>query len=181
MKNIVGERAWNAMCIYCDIWLSSWNCIGYITQAGTCFQRERGILQMAAYWNHCQREKRLYQARIESNVQLRISLRLFFHAVMSVLIFPACCSTWLMHFSQSDVSEGLRIVLTKTLTGAGWWGGEGRLSRPREVLADSWLGQSRRPWWPACFLCCSCPLEVLAFLGYFWEGFENPCRRADIV
>ena len=48
---------------------------------------------MAAYWNHCQKEERLYQTRIESNVQLRISLRSFFHAVMSILIFPAGCST----------------------------------------------------------------------------------------
>lgn len=57
------------------------------------FREKGGILQMAAYWNHCQKEKRLYQAHIESNIQLRISLRLFFHAVMSILIFPACCST----------------------------------------------------------------------------------------
>lgn len=184
MKNNSGERAWNAVCIYCNIWLSSWNCIGSITQAGTGFQRERGILQMAAYWNHCQKERRLYQAHIESNVQLRISLRLFFHAVTSVLIFPACCSTWLMHFSQSNISEGLRRVLTKTVTAAEWWwGGKDRLNKPREVMADFWLGKSRRPWWPACLLCCSCPSpwKYLHFLDIFGKVLKNHCKRADTV
>ena len=30
---------------------------------------------MAAYWNLCQKKERLYQTRIESDVQLRINLR----------------------------------------------------------------------------------------------------------
>lgn len=77
MKNNSGtrERAWNAMCIYCDIWLSFCVSTDCIIQAGTYFQRESGILQMVAYWNHCQKEERLYQTRIESNIHLRISLR----------------------------------------------------------------------------------------------------------
>lgn len=165
MKNNSGERAWNAVCIYCDIWLFSWNFIDYITQAGTCFQRERGILQMAAYWYYCPKEKRLFQAYSESNIQLGISLRLFFHA--AILIFPACCPPWWMHCSHRDVSEGRRIVLTKTVIGTKWWWGEGKLIRPGEVLADCGLGKAGDPG-PACLLCCSYSWEVPALFRSFW-------------
>lgn len=42
MKNSSGERAWNVVCVYCNIWLSSWNFIDYIIQAGTCFSERKG-------------------------------------------------------------------------------------------------------------------------------------------
>lgn len=116
--------------------LSSQISTDYIIQEGTCFQRERGILQMAAYWNHCQEEERLYQTHSESNVQLRMSVRSFVHVVTSSYIFAACCSPCLVHFSQRDVSEGFNTVLMKTVVGTDCrWRGQRWLARSRGSAA----------------------------------------------
>lgn len=121
MKNNSGKRAWK--CIVHLLWhmflLLDFHWLYYLGR--NLFLERKGILQMAAYWKHCEKEEGLYQTYTESNVQLRISLRSFFCAVMSIVIFPACCSTWLLHFSQRDASEGLKIVLIKTVIGTEWW------------------------------------------------------------